>query len=209
MIARPLYVLFATLALGACTHTAAAPPPATVTETSAMRSSTNHGSTDSSKRGPRTAQDALARVLELIRTGTSLDVFTPDYVSRAMGQDVSYRRDGSGRFGAGGVLTTDWNYGFGINKTETKEAWFEFLFLPNPPDASPSMSDICQLDFEAFAGELEQMGFSRQRNLVEDGRWMSEIFERPGMRVEVFPRGEADTPAEKTTHQCIEWIHIR
>lgn len=39
MIARPLYALLATLALGACAHTAATPAPATVTETSAMRSS--------------------------------------------------------------------------------------------------------------------------------------------------------------------------
>ncbi|MCF5964583.1 hypothetical protein L2196_17815, partial [Xanthomonas perforans] len=39
MIARPLYALLATLALGACAHTAATPAPATVTETSAMNSS--------------------------------------------------------------------------------------------------------------------------------------------------------------------------
>ncbi len=173
-----------------------------------MSSSIDHGSGESSS-APRTAQDALTRILGLIRTSSSLDAFTPDYVSRAMGQAVRYRNDGTGRFGASGVLTPDWNYGFGINKTEAKGAWFEFLFEPNPPDASPSMSDICQLDFERFASQLEQMGFSRERNLVEDGRWMSEIFQRPGMRVEVFPRGEADTPQDRATHQCVEWIHIR
>ncbi|MBO9926890.1 hypothetical protein J7421_11415, partial [Xanthomonas phaseoli pv. dieffenbachiae] len=116
-----------------------------------------------------------------------------------MGQSVKHRDDGSERFGASGVLTRDWNYGFGVNKTEVKGAWFEFLFLPNPPEASPSMSDICQIDFEAFAAHLEKMGFSRQRNLVEDGRWMSDIFQRPGMRVELFPRGEADEPLARTT----------
>lgn len=169
MIARPLYALLAALALGACAHTAATPAPATVTETSAMRSSADHVPADQSKSGPRTAQEALERVLELIRTGASIESFTADHVSRAMGQSVQHRDDGSGRLGASGALTRDWNYGFGVNRTEVKGAWFEFLFLPNPPEASPSMSDICQIDFEAFAAYLEKMVFSRQRNLVEDG----------------------------------------
>ncbi|MEA9659275.1 hypothetical protein [Xanthomonas campestris] len=209
MIARPLYALLATLALGACAHTAATPAPATVTETSAMSSPADHVPADPSKGGPRTAQEALERVLELIRTSASIESFTPDHVSRAMGQSVQHRDDGSGRFGASGVLTRNWNYGFGVNKTEVKGARFEFLFLPNPPEASPSMSDICQIDFEAFAAHLEKMGFPRQRNLVEDGRWMSDIFQRPGMRVELFPRGEADKPLARTTHQCVEWVQIR
>jgi hypothetical protein len=45
--------------------------------------------------------------------------------------------------------------------------------------------------------------------MVEDGRWMSDFFSRPGMRVEVFPRGEADAPQERVDHHCVEWIYIR
>lgn len=174
-----------------------------------MRSSDDRGSEDPSQASLRTAQIALERVLDLIRTSSSVEVLTPEHVSRTMGQAVQFREDGSGRFGAGGSFTPDWNYGFGIDKTETRGTWFEFLFLPNPPQASPSMSDICQIDFETFAARLEKMGFSRVRNIVEDGRWMSEIFQRPGMRVEVFPRGEADEPHDLATHQCVEWIQIR
>ncbi|MEA9757446.1 hypothetical protein [Xanthomonas campestris] len=174
-----------------------------------MRSSADHVPAGQSTSGPRTAQEALERVLELIRTSASIESFTADHVSPAMGQSVQHRDDGSGRFGASGVLTRDWNYGFGVNRTEVKGTWFEYLFLPNPPEASPSMSGICQLDFEAFAAHLEKMGFSRQRNLVEDGRWMSEIFQRPGMRVELFPRGKADEPLARTTRQCVEWVQVR
>ncbi len=174
-----------------------------------MSSSADHVPADPSKSGPRSAKEALERVLELIRTSASIESFTADHVSRALGQSVQYRDDGSGRFGASGVLTSEWSYGFGVNKTEVKGAWFEFLFLPNPPEASPSMSDICQIDFETYAAHLEKMEFLRKRNFVEDGRWMSEIFQRPGMRVELFPRGEADAPLERATHQCVEWVQIR
>ncbi|WP_234346923.1 hypothetical protein, partial [Xanthomonas citri] len=142
MIGRPLYTLLATLALGACAHTAATPAPATVTETSAMSFSADHVPADLSKGGPRAAQEALERVLELIRTSASIESFTADHVSGAMGQSVEHRDDVSGRFSASGVLTRDWNYGFGVNKTEVKGAWFEFLFLPNPPEASPSMEGL-------------------------------------------------------------------
>ena len=85
-----------------------------------MSFSADHAPADLSKGGPRTAQEALERVLELIRTSASIESFTADHVSGAMGQSVEHRDDGSGRFGASGVLTRDWNYGFGVNKTEVK-----------------------------------------------------------------------------------------
>lgn len=209
MPALPLSALLASLTLNACADTSATPAAGVIQEISAMRSPAGQVHADPSNSGPRTAQDVLQRVLELIRTSASIASFTAGHVSQAMGQQMKHRDDGSGRFGASGEVTRDWNYVFGVNKTEAKGAWFELLFVPDPPDASPSMSDVCQIDFEAFATHLEKMGFTRQRNLVEDGRWMSEILQRPGMRVELFPRGEADLPLERTAHQCVEWIQIR
>ncbi|MEB1979397.1 hypothetical protein VDS06_09520, partial [Xanthomonas campestris pv. campestris] len=87
--------------------------------------------------------------------------------------------------------------------------WFEFRFDRNVAGASPSMTEICRLDFDRFTQQLELMGFARERNIVEDGRWMSDFYTRPGMRVEVFPRGEAAEPQELVAHKCVEWVYIR
>lgn len=88
MIARPLYALLASLALGACAHTAATPAPATVTETSAMNSSAESKVTPAGGEpsGPiRTAEDALTRMLALIQAIDGLDDLTPDYLQSKMG----------------------------------------------------------------------------------------------------------------------------
>ncbi|MEQ7757576.1 hypothetical protein ABQZ69_21535 [Xanthomonas sp. WHRI 8391] len=212
MIARPLYTLLATLALGACAHTAATPAPATVTETPAMRSSPDSAviPAGSESSGPiRTAEDALTRMLALIQAIHGLDDLTPDYLQSKMGVPVTHAATDPKRYGASAPLTSEWGYSFGMDQTPTAGRWFEFTFIPAQAGASPPMTEICRIDFDTFTKKLENIGFVRQRNMVEDGRWMSDFFSRPGMRVEVFPRGEADAPQERVEHHCVEWIYIR
>ncbi|MEA9884228.1 hypothetical protein VDG05_07715, partial [Xanthomonas campestris pv. raphani] len=115
----------------------------------------------------------------------------------------------SKRYGASAPLTSEWAYSFGMDQTPTAGRWFEFTFIPAQAGASPPMTEICRIDFDTFTKKLENAGFVRQRNMVEDGRWMSDFFSRPGMRVEVFPRGESDAPQERVEHHCVEWIYIR
>ncbi|PPT76580.1 hypothetical protein XaplCFBP3122_09025 [Xanthomonas arboricola pv. populi] len=205
MIARPLYTLLATLALGACAHTAATPAPATVTETHAMTSSSP---THASSATP-TAEGLLSRLLELIKGSKTISDLTPEYLSSTMGQAVHNVKDDDRRYRAFGVLTNDWSYGFGLEETKLDGRWFEFRFDRNTAGASPPMTEICRLDFDSFTKQLEKMGFARERNVVEDGRWMSDFFTRPGMRIEVFPRGEAAEPQELVAHKCVEWVYIR
>lgn len=211
MIARPLYALLASLALGACAHTAATPAPATVTETSAMNSSAESKVTPAGGEpsGPiRTAEDALTRMLALIQAIDGLDDLTPDYLQSKMGVPVTHAAADPKRYGASAPLTSEWGYSFGMDQTPTAGRWFEFTFIPAQAGASPSMTEICGIDFETFTKKLENIGFVRQRNMVEDGRWMSDFFTRPGMRVEVFPRGEAAKPQVLVAHKCIEWAYI-
>ncbi|MBD1474734.1 hypothetical protein GUH49_04315 [Xanthomonas citri pv. citri] len=212
MIARPLYALLASLALGACAHTAATPAPATVTETSAMNSSAESKVTPAGGEpsGPiRTAEDAPTRMLALIQAIDGLDDLTPDYLQSKMGVPVTHAAADPKRYGASAPLTSEWGYSFGMDQTPTAGRWFEFTFIPAQAGASPSMTEICGIDFETFTKKLENIGFVRQRNMVEDGRWMSDFFTRPGMRVEVFPRGEAAKPQVLVAHKCIEWVYIR
>lgn len=212
MIARPLYALLATFALGACAHTAATPAPATVTETSAMSSPSDSGValTGSEPSTPiRTAEDALTRMLSLIEGIRGLDDLTPSYLQSKMGGAVTHAAKDPRRYGASGPLTPEWGYSFGVDQTPTAGKWFEFTFIPTQAGATAPMSEICKIDFDVFTQKLEKIGFVRQRNMVEDGRWMSDFFTRPGMRVEVFPRGEADAPQDRVEHHCVEWIYIR
>ncbi|MCC4610199.1 hypothetical protein [Xanthomonas campestris] len=208
MIARPIYALLATLVLGAC----APPVPATFTETSAMSSPPDSAAASQGSRPGApigTAKDALTRVLALIEGIHKLDDLTPDYLQSKMGVPVTHAEKDHRRYGASAPLTTEWGYSFGMDQTPTAGRWFEFTFNPAQAGASPSMTEICELDFDTFTKRLEAIGFTRQRNVVEDGRWMSDFFNRPGMRIEVFPRGEADAPQERVEHHCVEWIYIR
>ena len=205
MIARPLYALLATLALGACAHTAATPAPATVTETSAMNSS----SPTTVQPNKPTAEGLLGQLLVLIKGSQNISDFSPERLNSTMGQAVQFVKGDERRYRAFGPLTKDWSYGFGVDETKLDGRWFEFRFDRNVAGASPAMTEICRLDFDRFTQQLEQMGFARERNVVEDGRWMSDFFTRPGMRVEVFPRGEAAEPQELVAHKCVEWVYIR
>lgn len=160
--------------------------------------------------GPiRTAEDALTRMLALIQEIHGLDDLTPDYLQSKMGVPVTRAAADPKRYGASAPLTSEWGYSFGMDQTPTAGRWFEFTFIPAQAGASPSMTEICGIDFDTFTKKLENIGFVRQRNMVEDGRWMSDFYTRPGMRVEVFPRGEAAEPQELVAHKCVEWVYIR
>ena len=155
-----------------------------------------------------TAEQGLLRLLELIRTSKGTQDFTPERLNEVMGVRIEYARDGADRYGAGEQLTEQWSYGFSVEKTAARGTRFEFSFNENPPGSSPPMTDICQIDFDRFTSELETMGFMRQHNYAEHGRLMSDWFDRPGMRVEVYPRGEANEPLEKISHNCVKTIFI-
>ncbi len=103
MIARPLYALLATLALGACAHTAATPAPATVTETSALSSS----SPATVPPDKPTAEGLLVHLLALIKGSQPISDFTPERLKSAMGQVVQIVKDDERRYRAFGPLTKD------------------------------------------------------------------------------------------------------
>ena len=71
------------------------------------------------------------------------------------------------------------------------------------------MTDICQIDFDRFTAELEEMGFTRQRYYGSHGGFMKDWFDRPGMRVEVYPRGERVwTPERDSGRACVQMVLI-
>lgn len=170
-----------------------------------------------------TAEQALLRLLELIRTSKTIADFTPERLSEVMKVPITAWDEG---YGFGEAATAQWNHGFTVEMWPSpvgrgpKVPMFEFMFNPRPRGMSPSMIDICQVDFDRFTAELEAMGFRRSHNYdsppsppigepaLPHGRLINDAFYRPDVRVEVYPRGEANDPVEKITHDCVERVVI-
>jgi hypothetical protein len=211
MTTRKTVVFLCTLALGACAHGSADSGQNldSVKEAPAMTTAAETEKTgdDSGSVHPKLdAEQVLLRLLELIRSSKSVEDFTQKHMKKIMG--VDFPAHAPGRYGFGERLTSDWWYGMEMREKATRGARFSFSFN-GVPGSSPPMTDICQVDFDRFTSELEAMGFTRQSYYGEHGRFINDWFERPGgMRVEVYPRGEANEPVEKIGHRCVKMVLI-
>lgn len=149
------------------------------------------------------APQALQRVLDLIDDSHGLADLTPAHISQVMGIPMETARDGSARYGFGEALDTQWTYGVGLDATTPDASRFEFAF--NPSQADAPMTPICQMDYDAFTAKLEAMGFTRTPYRAEHGRFVKEWFDKPGLRVSVYPQGET---AEAAAHRCVRMVTI-
>ena len=214
MTIRHLLLLLIPFAVCACAHAppGSSPAPNSIKEDLAMTTTATAG--DAGQGGASlnqtlTAEQGLLRLLDLIRSSKSTEDFTPERLNEVMGVRVEYARGGVDRYGAGGQLTEQWSYGFNVEKTAARGPRFEFSFNENVPGSSPQMTDICQIDFDRFTAELEAMGFTRQRYYGSHGSFMKDLFDRPGMRVQVYPRGERGwTPERDSGRVCVQMVLI-
>lgn len=152
------------------------------------------------------AEQSLRRLLDLIRGSRSVGEITADRLREVFG--VAFT-ESSGRHGYAERLDRDWWSSFELDPDSAYGPRFEFAFRPDPPNANPAATALCALDYKAFAAELEAMGFRHETYRAEHNRIIHEQFERPGMTVQVYTRGEAEAPPEKTAHACVEMVLIR
>ena len=151
------------------------------------------------------AEQSLLRLLELIRSSKTVQDITAARLQQTF--DVEFTA-ASGRFGFGEHLTRDWWSSFELDPTHPYGARFEFSFRPDPPGTYPPLTEICSIDFDRFAAQLQVMGFSRETYRAEHNRVIHDLFQRPGLTVTVYTRGEADSPPENITHACVQMILI-
>lgn len=222
MTLRPLTSILTLLALGACAHAPAepAPSPHPVKETPAMAAPPASGPGAAPIQPRLSAEEVLTRLLDLIRSSKSIKDFTPERLHEVTGMTIEYAKDGSERYGFGEQLTSDWSYGFGVDKSLPQGPRFELGFNETVPGTSPPMTDICQIDFEKFASELKSMGFTREpyydsappappgEERLPHGRLFYWTFYRPELGIQVYPRGEANEPHEKISHDCVQMVLI-
>ena len=191
--------------LTACAH---APSPASAASASSAKEIFNMTSTAAASQvfAPRLdAEQSLLRLLELIRDSKTVQDITAERLQRTF--DVAFAA-ASGRLGFGERLTRDWWSSLELDPAHPYGARFEFSFRPDPPGTYPPLSDICGINFDRFAAELQTMGFSRETYRAEHNRVIHDLFQRPGLTVTVYTRGEADSPPEKITHACVQMVLI-
>lgn len=151
------------------------------------------------------AEHALLRLLDLIRDSKSVEDIAPERLQKTF--DLPFAEH-SGRLGFAEQLSRDWWSSYEWDPTRAYGKQFEFAFRPAQPDAYPTATDICAVDFERFAAELQAMGFARETYRGEHNRVIHERFERPGLTVTVYTRGESDASPEKIAHACVQMVHI-
>lgn len=181
-------------------------------------------STDNTPLQPKiNAAQALQRVLELIRTSNTAADLTHDRVEQVMGVPLHEK----GRiYWFGERVAPHWSHGFSLAKdpgasSAEQAPRFDYGFSPDPLNSTPPMTDICQLDFDQFKAALQAMGFTARsvydspphappgQDSLPHGRRMYDSFDRPGMRVQVYPEREhapkSDTDMGRT---CVKQVYI-
>ncbi len=153
-----------------------------------------------------TAKQALQRMLELIRGSKDIGDITPEYMHKTMGVEI--KTVDKDEYGYGQRLAGNWAWNIQHQQIDSVGPRVDFAFGAMPgTQASPA--DICEPDFAHFTGELEGMGFSRHSSRGEHNRWTYDYFERPGLRVEVYPITAMTDSGEPAGPTCVKMILVR
>lgn len=147
-----------------------------------------------------TAEALLQRLLALVSDSKGIEDFNPRRIRRAF--EVEFFVD-EGRLGFGERLCRDWWSSLELDPDGAYGPSFELAFRPDRTGTYPPATEICALDYDSFAAELTAMGFEHETCYGEHGRVIHETFERNGVTLTVYTRGEADEPHDKITHACV------
>lgn len=154
-----------------------------------------------------TAELLLARLVDLIKQSRSIQDFTPERVSAAMQQPVTYFTPD--RFGYRGLLTRDWRFTLDVRTADTVTERLDLDFIDRTPNRSASATDICQIDFDRFASEMANAGFSRTTINGEHGIVVYDRFDRSDLSIKVSSIGAAPFPPEGALDICVQLVTIQ
>jgi hypothetical protein len=152
------------------------------------------------------AKQALGQFLELIRTTKAVQEVTADRLQQTIG--VPIKIETPEHYGYGQALAGGW--AFSIERQVLSSGHPEVnLSFDSLPGKGASSKDICDPDFSRFTGALEHMGFTRHAMHGEHHRWLFDYFERPGMRVEVYPFVSQSDTGEPIGPKCVRRVLVR
>lgn len=153
-----------------------------------------------------TAEQLLTRLLELIKSSTSVTDLTFDRVQQALG--VPLETYGPGKWGLRSQLTPEWSYSLTAFEKFTLGPRILLDFVNHAQPRAP-MTDICQVDVRTFTAELSRTGFSNLVRYGEHGRLLGHDLARGDLTVEMVTEGETGQSSEKAVHSCIKSIMVR
>lgn len=154
-----------------------------------------------------TAKEALQRLLGLLRESQSIKDFTPDFIGKGMGVDVTVVDQDT--YGYGAKLSKDWGWGISRQNSRVTGPRIDFGFSADP-GSNPEATEICEIDYIKFTSELEAIGFSRKENRGEHGMVVSEHFDRPNLHVQVLAQAEHPQTQDGVTNRaCVKTVIIQ
>jgi hypothetical protein len=173
-----------------------------------------------------TAEQALTRLLELIRSSHSLSDLTAERVSEIMGVQVKRAADGSGDYSFYEPSAPGWLHGFDFS---TKYGRFNLSFDPIKAGTSPDPAAICTPDLAQVVSALEAAGFTKTPHYdaappsppeplpfsgerPSHGRLLDYTFERKqdkaGMAVVVYPGDSIPDVQDGTSRACVGMMRV-
>ena len=199
-----LQFVYSAAGVAAVSVCSAAPPVLSTTHESFHTPASSH---TTAQADTPTAEFLLLRLIDLIKQSTSVQHLTPDRVSAVMQRPVTFFTQG--RFGYRGTLTSDWDYTLEIEVTKSNGTRLDLEFIDATPRRLATATEICQIDFDRFASELANAGFSRITINGEHGIVVYDRFDRPNLSIKVSTRNAAPTPLETTKQSCVQLLTIQ
>lgn len=154
-----------------------------------------------------TADQALQRLISLLRVSKSINDFTPEFIGKGMGVDIKVVD--ADTYGFGEKLDADWGWGIQRQNVLSFGPRVDFGFS-SQPGTDPVATAICKIDSAKFGSELESIGFTRTPAYAERGRIAHFNFDRDSLHVEVYPQAEFPrNGGDGENRACVKTVLIR
>jgi len=154
-----------------------------------------------------TAQQALQRLLDMLRQSKSIEDFTPEFIGHGMGVKVTVVDNET--YGYGAKLSKDWGWGISRQNSRVTGPRIDFGFSSTPASGVPA-TEVCQFDYAKFTAELEAIGFARKPSYGKQGLIVQENFDRPDLHIEVVSQAEHPHTQDGVENRaCVKSVIIR
>ncbi|MBI3730407.1 MAG: hypothetical protein HY254_19025 [Burkholderiales bacterium] len=153
-----------------------------------------------------TAEEISKRMLDLIGKIKTAEDISAKNLEIATGLKVYFDPVNSKEYGTGAKITDTWFFNITVisSNKEGKPSRLIFSF-DDQTHSDADMTAICQVDFDAYAKRLTELGFESKPYYGEHNRLIYWNFSRGKVELQISIRGESD---KKVTHNCVSMIVI-
>ncbi|MCH8622827.1 hypothetical protein [Undibacterium sp. TS12] len=151
-----------------------------------------------------TAEDISTRMLGLIASIKTAGDLSANKLETATGLKVYVNPDNPGKFAAGAKITDTWFVNIKVIKGSTAGTSSRLMFsFDDQTNSNADMAAVCQVDFDAYAKRLTELGFQSTPYHGEHNRLIHWNFTRDKVALQISIRGESN---DKVNHKCVSMI---